>query len=270
MLPEAFRLEDSRLRTCMATPIEHTLHPAISPPEAGAGPADDASSLRARMEPPEWLRQDGIPVEPSENEALKLLLALESRERGTHLHSLRVQAFAMVLGERCGYRGADLAQLGYGALLHDIGKILIPDSLLLKPGRLSEQEMRIVQQHPSRGYQFLWRFPHLREAAVLALCHHERMDGAGYPLRLRGQEIPLGARITMVADALDVIVSGRSYSPARSLAAARVEIRRCAGTQFDQDVVDVFLQVGHEQWTWVHKSIGSPVACAASSLPALP
>ncbi len=270
MLPEAFWFPDSRLRTCMATSIEHTIRPASFQFEAGAGPADEESPLRTRMEPPGLPRRDGIPVEPAENEALELLLALESRERGTHLHSLRVQAFAMVLGECCGYRGAALAQLGYGALLHDVGKILIPDSLLLKPGRLSEQEMRIVQQHPSRGYQFLWRFPHLREAAVLALCHHERMDGAGYPLRLCGQEIPLGARITMVADALDVILSGRSYSPARSLAAAHAEILRCAGTQFDQDVVDVFLQVPDEQWRCFQERVSFPMEHSASLLPALP
>ena len=136
----------------------------------------------------ELLMDGNCPSPVREKIEVALLLALESRERGTHLHSVRVQAFAMMLAERCGYRGADLLQLGYGALLHDIGKILIPESLLLKPGRLSEQEMRIVQQHPSRGYQFLWRFPRLREAAVLALCHHERMDGAGYPLRLRGKK----------------------------------------------------------------------------------
>jgi len=241
----------------MATPIEHITGPAISPFGAAAGPPDDGSPMRTLAELPE-------------NEALALLLALESRERGTHLHSLRVQAFAMVLGECCGYRGADLAQLGHGALLHDIGKILIPDSLLLKPGRLSEQEMRIVQQHPSRGYQFLGRFPHLREAAVVALCHHERMDGAGYPLRLHGQEIPLSARITMVADALDVILSGRSYSPARSLAAAQAEMLCCAGTQFDPDVVDVFLQVCDEQWKGVYQNCTSRAACSTASLPALP
>jgi HD-GYP domain-containing protein (c-di-GMP phosphodiesterase class II) len=176
----------------------------------------------------------------------------------------------VLLGECCGYRGDDLAQLGQAALLHDIGKILIPDSLLLKPGRLSEPEMRIVQQHPHRGYRFLRRFPHLRKAALVALCHHERIDAAGYPLRLRGQEIPLNARITMVADALDVIMSGRSYSPARSLAAARAEVLRCAGTQFDRDVVDVFLQVPDEQWKFVHRNCCSLVSCSTSSSAALP
>ncbi|HEY7679611.1 MAG TPA: HD domain-containing phosphohydrolase [Terriglobia bacterium] len=216
------------------------------------------------------LRQALQEVEHSQRATLEtLVMALDSRERMTHLHSLRVQAYTVLLADRCGYGGAGMPELAYGALLHDIGKIVIPDSILLKPGPLTPEETRIMQQHPTRGYQILSHIPHLQQTALLALSHHERMDGTGYPLGLRSEEIPVESRIFAVADALDVILSGRPYCPARTLGEARSELIRCAGTQFDQDVVEVFQQIADDELVHIQEAVASRVPVTDSPLPAL-
>ena len=188
-------------------------------------------------------------VEESQRRTLEtLVVALDAREHETHLHSLRVEAFTVLLAEKCGYSSALMRELRQGSLLHDIGKIVVPDSILLKPGPLTADECRIMQQHTVIGHEILSRIPHLQRAAMVALCHHERVDGTGYPQGLRGEAIPLEARIFAVADTLDVITAGRPYRAPRSLAEARVEILRNAGAQFDRDIVDVFLGIGEEVW----------------------
>jgi response regulator RpfG family c-di-GMP phosphodiesterase len=195
-------------------------------------------------------------VEESQRSTLEtLVVALDSRERQTHLHSLRVQAFTLRLAEKCGYSRALMKELSQGALLHDIGKIVVPDAILMKPGRLTPEEFHIMQQHPLHGHQMLTRIPHLQQAAVVALCHHEKVDGTGYPLGLKGGEIPLAARIFSVADTLDVITAGRSYCPARPLTEARLEIVRCAGAQFDPDVVEVFMETDDQEWLALREAV---------------
>ena len=195
-------------------------------------------------------------VENSRRDSVEtLVMALDKRENATHLHSLRVQAFTMVLAGHCDYSPEDMKDLSDGALLHDIGKIAIPDSIILKPGPLTAEETLVIKQHPALGYQILSRLPHLEAAADLALRHHERMDGKGYPFGLRGSEIPLSVRIFAVADALDVIVSGRSYCKPRSINAARAELLRCAGPQFDPDIVDVFLSIPGDTWSAVQDEV---------------
>ena len=211
-----------------------------------------------------------LQVEQSQRSTLEtLVMALDSRERMTHLHSLRVQAYTVLLAERCGYNGAGMPELAYGALLHDIGKIVIPDAILLKTGALEPEEIRAMQQHTTRGYQILTRIPHLRRSALIALCHHERVDGTGYPLGLHGEEIPIEARIFAVADTLDVILSGRPYSPARSMAEARQELLRCAGTQFDKDVVEAFLETVEDEWTRIQDAVVSRISLPDTPLPVL-
>jgi putative nucleotidyltransferase with HDIG domain len=188
-------------------------------------------------------------VEESQRRTLETLVAaLDAREHETHLHSMRVEAFTLLLAEKCGYSSALMRELRQGSLLHDIGKIVVPDSILLKPAPLTPDESRIMQQHTVYGHEILSRIPHLQRAAMVALCHHERVDGNGYPQGLRGEAIPLEARIFAVADTLDVITAGRPYRARRSLAEARVEILQNAGTQFDRDIVDVFLGIGEEVW----------------------
>jgi putative nucleotidyltransferase with HDIG domain len=135
-----------------------------------------------------------------------------------------------------------------GAFLHDIGKMAIPDAILLKCTRLTPEEMTIVQEHCSRGYQILSKIPFLKESAEIVYAHQEHFDGSGYPRGLIGAEIPLGARIFGVADALDAITSNRPYRRARSFDEARTEILHCSGTQFDPSVVEVFLGVPPSLW----------------------
>ena len=184
-----------------------------------------------------------------------LVMTLDAREHETHLHSLRVEAFTLLLAEKCGYSSALMKELRQASLLHDIGKIVVPDSILLKPSRLTPEEFRVMQTHTTHGFRILSRIPHLQRAAMVAHCHHERVDGKGYPQGLQGGEIPVEARIFAVADTLDVITAGRPYRAARSLAEARVEILQHAGTQFDSDVVDVFLTVGDEVWQTVRDRV---------------
>lgn len=135
-----------------------------------------------------------------------------------------------------------------GAFLHDVGKMAIPDAILLKPGRLTLDEQTTMREHCERGYQMLRKIPYLREAAEIVYSHQEHYNGSGYPRGLRGEEIPLGARIFAVADALDAITSDRPYRSATSFATARKEIRKNMGTQFDPQVVDVFLSMPDRIW----------------------
>jgi len=128
-------------------------------------------------------------------------------------------------------------------LLHDIGKIGIPDGILLKPGRLGVEEWKIMRTHPELGRRLVERIPFLRGAVPIVYHHHERWDGTGYPSGLKGEMIPLGARIFAVADAFDAMTCDRPYSVAISFEAARVEIERCAGAHFDPAVVQAFLAV---------------------------
>src|SRR5206468_10140998 len=136
-----------------------------------------------------------------------------------------------------------LADLAHGVLLHDIGKIGIPDGILLKPGPLTPSEWSIMRRHPEIGKRLLERIPFLHGAIPIVYHHHERWDGTGYPLGLRGEVIPLGARIFAVADALDAMTFDRPYSRAISFDAARQEVHRCAGTHFDPAVVATFAAV---------------------------
>jgi len=128
-------------------------------------------------------------------------------------------------------------------LLHDIGKIGIPDGILLKPGRLSVDEWKIMRTHPELGRRLVERIPFLRGAVPIVYHHHERWDGTGYPSALKGELIPLGARVFAVADAFDAMTCDRPYSVAIPFEAARVEIERSAGTHFDPAVVQAFLRV---------------------------
>lgn len=183
-----------------------------------------------------------------EGTLVALVTALDARERDTQLHSLRVRAYAVLLGQQLGLTPNQLAILGEAALLHDVGKIGVPDAILLKPDGLTPKERKVVEKHPITGERILRDVPFLQEAARIVYAHHERYDGGGYPEGLAGDEIPLGARIFAVVDTFDALRSARPYKPALSYEKAARTIQEGSGTQFDPRVVEAFLAVPKKKW----------------------
>ncbi len=167
--------------------------------------------------------------------------AIETRDVATELHSRRVHEYTLAIARAHQVPESDLRGLAKGVLLHDIGKIGIPDAILLKPGPLTAEEWRTMRTHPDLGRRILERIPFLRDAIPIVYHHHERWDGTGYPLGLKGEEIPLGARVFAVADAFDALTYARAYSRAISFEETRERIRDAAGTHFDPGVVQTFL-----------------------------
>jgi putative nucleotidyltransferase with HDIG domain len=181
--------------------------------------------------------------------------ALDLKDSETEGHSKRVTAYTILLARNIGIPPGEVKVIGRGAFLHDIGKMAIPDEILRKPGKLTPQEQEIMREHCSRGYQILRKIPFLNEAAEIVFTHQEHYDGSGYPRGLHGNEIPIGARIFAVADTLDAITSDRPYRVARTFDAAREEILRCSGTQFDPGVVEVYLRIPNEVWVELRSEI---------------
>jgi response regulator RpfG family c-di-GMP phosphodiesterase len=169
--------------------------------------------------------------------------ALDTRDIGTEAHSRRVHGYSLATAREYGMADEQLVDLGHGVLLHDIGKIGIPDAILLKPGPLTPEEWTTMRRHPEIGKRLIEGIPFLRGAVPIVYHHHERWDGSGYPAGLRGEEIPLGARIFAVIDAFDAMTYDRPYSRAIPFEAAKAEIRRCSGAHFDPSVVEAFLRV---------------------------
>jgi putative nucleotidyltransferase with HDIG domain len=166
--------------------------------------------------------------------------ALDLKDAETEGHSKRVTAFTIAMARAMGLAKEEISVIARGAFLHDVGKMAIPDAILRKPGKLEADEIGIMREHCYRGYQMVKKIPFLQEASEIVYSHQERFDGTGYPRGLKGEEIPLGARIFAVADTLDAITSDRPYRPAQSWQAAREEIQRWSGRQFDPEVVRVF------------------------------
>ena len=169
--------------------------------------------------------------------------ALDTRDIGTEAHSRRVHGYAMAIANRYGVKEPLRSDLERGVLLHDIGKIGIPDAILSKPGPLTPEEWKIMRTHPELGKRLLERVKWLQGAVPIVYHHHERWDGGGYPRGLKGADIPLGARIFSVVDAFDAMTFDRPYSKAISIEAARKEIDRCSGTQFDPVLARLFLEI---------------------------
>lgn len=170
-------------------------------------------------------------------------LALELRDEETAGHARRVTGMTLRLARAMGIRGEPLIHIRRGALLHDIGKMGVPDAVLLKPGPLSDEELEIMRLHPIYAYDLLRPIPYLSAALEIPYCHHERWDGSGYPRGLAGQDIPIAARIFAVVDAWDAMRSPRPYRDPLAEGTALARIRKAAGTQFDPSVVEVFLRL---------------------------
>jgi putative nucleotidyltransferase with HDIG domain len=188
--------------------------------------------------------------------------ALDAKDAETEGHCQRVTAFTITIAKGMNVDKASLRQIARGAFLHDIGKMGIPDHILRKPGPLTPEEREIMRRHCEIGYSVLSRIPFLHEAAEIVLAHQEFFDGTGYPRGLRGSQIPLGARIFAVADTLDAMISDRPYRKALPISAAREEIQRYSGTQFDPGVVQVFLSNPDHVWLDLHRKASEPFMLA--------
>ena len=167
--------------------------------------------------------------------------AIEARDPYSSGHGERVTALAEVIGARLGWDDDQIEVLRIGAALHDIGKLAVPERVLNKPGPLNEFELSEVRTHPEEGARILELVGTLRAAVPSVLHHHERWDGLGYPSGCAGDAIPAEARVLAVADSFDAMTSNRPYRPALTPEAAIAELERCSGTQFDPEVVEVFV-----------------------------
>ena len=171
-----------------------------------------------------------------------LSMALDFRDQSTSGHSRRVAQLTAGAASSMGIKGATLVQIEHGALLHDIGKLKIPDSILWKPAKLNDDEWQTMRRHAEYGYHFLSNVEFLKGAAEIVYSHHERFDGTGYPRRLRGDQIPFGARVFMVVDTVDAMIYKRPYNTPVPFDQAAREVRRCAGSQFDPEIVEPTLE----------------------------
>jgi putative nucleotidyltransferase with HDIG domain len=170
-----------------------------------------------------------------------LAATVDAKDHNTYGHSKKVTEYATTIAEAMGYKPEDLEQIRVGAMLHDIGKIGVSDSILQKKGKLTPDEMQKIQAHPNTGVAIIRHIKSLQGCLAAVQYHHERFDGTGYPAGLKSNNIPLDARILAVADAFDAMTSDRPYHKRRSYDDAIQELIDCAGTQFDPEIVKVFV-----------------------------
>jgi HD-GYP domain-containing protein (c-di-GMP phosphodiesterase class II) len=176
-----------------------------------------------------------------EQAAKSMLRALDAKDHYTFGHSMRVAYYSLQLGQEIGLNDEELYQLEMAALFHDIGKIGVPDSVLLKPSRLEEHEFQEMKLHPSKSYEILSDFEIFSDVALYAKHHHERYDGRGYPDGLKGEDIPFFSRVILIGDTFDAMTSTRPYRKGLSYDIAFNELKEFAGTQFDPKLVDHFI-----------------------------
>jgi putative nucleotidyltransferase with HDIG domain len=206
----------------------------------------------------------------NDNTLLALAAALDVREHNTGVHSQRVADYTLRLAREVGVRDKDtLDDFWRGALLHDVGKIGIPDKVLLKPGPLSDEEWVVMRNHPEVGVRMLRKIEFLRGPSEIVLSHHERHDGAGYPRKLKGAEIPLGARLFAVIDVYDALTTDRAYHTARSHTDALTKIREGSDTHFDSAIVAAFAKIPFEELREIAKKNQTSILFASPPAPSL-
>ena len=208
----------------------------------------DPSELWARVRAALRTRAAFQRLESVQSILAVLANAVEAKDPNTHDHCGRMAALALDLGRAAGLAMETLEAIGYGAVLHDVGKIGVPEHVLLKPGPLDEEDWAHMRRHPGIGATIVEPLQLGRLVAPIVRSHHERWDGGGYPDRLRGAEIPIGARVVAVVDAYDAITEDRPYRPARTMDEARGEILSGAGSQFDPELADVFVASFDRRW----------------------
>jgi putative nucleotidyltransferase with HDIG domain len=206
-------------------------------------------------------------IECSYEDTLQALgAAIDLRDNETAGHSQRVCGYSLEIARAMVWSDKQLGSLARGAYLHDIGKLGIPDGVLLKPGPLTPDERTLMQQHVQIGFELVKGIPFLADAAEIVLTHHERYDGSGYPHGLKAEETLMGARIFAVADSFDAITSDRPYRRASSFETGRETIRREAGRLFDPQVVGVFLGIPAETWSTIARNQRQRAALPSPSL----
>jgi ribonuclease P protein subunit RPR2 len=182
--------------------------------------------------------------------------AVEARDAYTGRHAERVAAYGLAIAAAAGMDIAESPEMEFGFLLHDVGKVAVPDAILFKTGPLTTEEYALIAKHPATGWEILRDIDFLGEAKLVVRHHHERWDGQGYPDRLAGEAIPLAARVFAVADTLDALTTDRPYRPSSDWPAARERIRAAAGTQFDPGVVTAFDSLPNERFDAIRERIG--------------
>lgn len=182
--------------------------------------------------------------------------AVERRDAYTGKHAERVAAYGLEIARAAGLTLADDPEIEFGFLLHDVGKVGVPDAILFKPGPLNDEERALMQRHPVIGSEILREIDFLGEAKAVVRSHHERWDGAGYPDRLAGEDIPVAARVFAIADTLDALTTDRPYRPGKSFAAAREILRAGAGTQFDPSAIEAYETVSDERLEAIQQELG--------------
>ena len=206
----------------------------------------------------------------NDNTLMALAAALDVREHNTGVHSQRVADYTLRLAREVGVRDKDTLDVFWrGALLHDVGKIGIPDKVLLKPGPLSDEEWVVMRNHPEVGARMLREIEFLRGPTEIVLSHHERYDGAGYPRKLKGAQIPLGARLFAVIDVYDALTTDRAYHTARSHTDALTKIREMSDTHFDPAIVAAFVKIPFEELHEIAKKNQTPLLFASPPVPSL-
>jgi HD-GYP domain-containing protein (c-di-GMP phosphodiesterase class II) len=187
---------------------------------------------------------------------------LDLKDLNTGVHSTRLAEWALHVGGELGLSQLALADLEVAALLHDIGKVGIPDAILQKPARLTETEYDLMKKHPEYGWAVLRNVPGMERASLMILHHHESFDGKGYPAGLKGEEIPIGSRIVSVIDAFDAMVSSRPYREGLPFEEAERRLVQASGTQFDAQVVQSFLPLARAEMSSVFAAAGTSVSAA--------
>lgn len=199
-----------------------------------------ALSLLGMASQVEALKADNKSI--SEQAARTILKALDVKDSYTFGHSMRVAYFSLVTGAEAGLGPEEMRELELSAIFHDIGKIGTPDAVLNKASRLNEEEFHIMKQHPEGTYEILKDFPNFEKIALNARFHHERYDGKGYPIGLKGEDIPVAARIILIADTFDAMTSTRPYRKGLSYEVAFDELLQFSGSQFDPKMVKCFVE----------------------------
>ncbi|HEX3119859.1 MAG TPA: HD-GYP domain-containing protein [Candidatus Acidoferrum sp.] len=182
---------------------------------------------------------------------------LDLRDLNTGLHSTRLAEWGLLVARSLGVSERDMYELEMGALLHDIGKVGVPDNILNKPGRLTDEEYEVVKRHPEFGWTVIRKLKGLEQSSLYVLHHHENFDGTGYPAKLKGHETPIGARIVSVIDAFDAMVSARPYRKGMPIPEALRRLHDVAGKQFDPAVVNSFTEFAQKEMASVIEAVGA-------------